>query len=98
VNDLHEQSAVLSDMKQTLERLADKHGNWTDKFAEYKIENFTIIDSYGVVHKSPTQHIDTQGRVMTACGTIHYSLTLSLVSERHQCCFVGHTRQRCCSP
>ena len=59
MNDLHEQSAVLSDMKQTLERLADKHGNWTDKFAEYKIENFTIIDSYGVVHNSLTQYIDT---------------------------------------
>jgi len=87
---LHEQSAVLSDLKQTLERLADKHGSWTDKFAEYKVENFSIIDSSGVVHNSPTQYIDTQGRVndtplhyMTACSTIHDSLTLSPVSERH---------------
>jgi len=102
---LHEQSAILSDMKQTLERLADKHGSWTDKFADYKVENFTIIDSYGVVHNSPTQYVDTQGRVhntllqyMTACGTIHDSLTLSPVSARHHCRFVGHTRQRCGSP
>jgi hypothetical protein len=35
---------------------------------------------------------------MTACSTIHDSLTLSPVSARHHCRFVGHTRQRCCSP
>ena len=35
---------------------------------------------------------------MAACGTIHDSLTLSPVSARHHCCFVGHTRQRCSSP
>jgi len=64
---LHEQSAVLSDLKQTLERLADKHGSWTDQFAEYKVENFS----------------DTPLHYMTACSTIHDSLTLSPVSERH---------------
>jgi hypothetical protein len=56
---LHEQSAILSDMKQTLEKLMGKHGNWTDKFADYKVGNFTINDSYGVVHNSLTQYIDT---------------------------------------
>jgi len=102
---LHEQSAILSDIKQTLEKLVGKHGNWTDKFADYKVGNFTINDSYGVVHNSLTQYVDTQGRVhdtplqyMTACGTIHDSLSLSLVSARHHCRFVGHTRQRCGSP
>jgi hypothetical protein len=46
-----------------LENIEKRYINWNDKFTDYKIENFTILDQYGVVHASPTQYLDEFGRV-----------------------------------
>jgi hypothetical protein len=92
----------MEEMKKVVEMLANKHGDWLKKFPEYNIENFTIMDQYGVVHNSPCQYIDSHGRshatpqvYMSDSGIIHDTLELNKASSRHRCGYVGHNRHRC---
>ena len=58
-----EQSQNIEELKNILENIEKKYTNWIDKFTGYKIENFTILDQYRVVHHSSTQYLDELGRV-----------------------------------
>jgi hypothetical protein len=97
----HEQSKNIKELNEMLEAVEKKHKKW-QKFNQYNIENFTILDQYGVTHNSPTQYIDELGRIhdtplqfMTDNGIIYDDLHLRNASNIHLCRFVGHTRRRC---
>jgi hypothetical protein len=57
-----EKSQNIEEQKHILENIGKRYTNWSDKFMDYKIENFTILDQYGVVHHSPIQYLDEFGR------------------------------------
>jgi len=96
---VEEQSKNIQELQHMLETIEEKHGNWSDKFSEYKIENFTIIDTYGVVHDCSTQYVDEHGRIhdtplqyITEDGILHANLFLNRPSKHHHCRLVGHRR------
>jgi hypothetical protein len=89
----------MEELKNMLEMLDSKHGSWHEKFPEYDLENFTIMDQYGVVHSSPCFYMDANGRshdtaqvYVTDWGIIHDTLRLNQASSRHHCRYVGHSQ------
>ncbi len=96
------QSENIGEWKHTLEEVEKKHGKWSQKFTEYKVENFTILDQYGVAHSSLTQYIDELGRMhktplhfMSDIGIVHDDLSLKNVSDCCHCQFIGHAHHWC---
>jgi hypothetical protein len=80
--------------------IGKRYTNWSDKFTDYKIENFTILDQYGVVHDSPTQYLDELGRVhntplqyVSDNGIIYDDLLLKCPHRYHHCRYIGHACQ-----
>jgi len=56
-----EQSENIGELKHVLEAVEKKHAKWSQKFTHYKLENFTILDQYGVARSSSTQYLGKFG-------------------------------------
>ena len=67
------------------------------------MDNFTFIDSHGIVHSSPVFYIDHFRRMhlsplmyLNDIGIVHDDLQLNRAPDNRRCRFVGH--RRCHSP
>jgi len=81
-----EQSQNIEELKHILEAVEKKQGKWSENLTHYKLENFAILDQYGVAQGSLTQYINETGCM--------HEIPLHS-SNCHHCRLVGHARHQC---